>query len=204
MDCAISYSFTNIRNMNKQEVEQVLIIVRSGQQEALSMKIYKDGTLCRKGCGRLPEIGISAISHTGSSAIFDQLMQVVPQQLLDNPIQYRDEQIITPLEYIIGFYGVSKNGETGERAEWSKTTGIQLLLDANTGFRQAVLSFADTFSMEAVEKTNSWYFDVIVNTVYKLKSNSLPPTIIAAPPAEKEIQTHFEHYVSQIRSSARK
>jgi hypothetical protein len=190
--------------MNKQEVDQVLIIVRSGKQEALHMKIYRDGTLCRKGCGGLPEVGISAMSHTGSPAIFDQLMEIVPQEILDNPLQYKDEQITTPLEYIIGFYGVSKNGETGEQAEWTKSTGIQLLLDSNTSFRNAVLAFADTFSMEAIEKTNSWYFDVVVHAVYKLKSNALPETIIAVPPAEKEVQTHYEHYVHQIRSSPRR
>jgi len=44
---------------------------------------------------------------------------------------------------------------------------------------------------------------IAIQTSFK-KSNSLPQTIIATPPAEKEIQTHFEHYVSQIRSSPRK
>jgi hypothetical protein len=190
--------------MNKQEVEQILIIVKLDQKEALHMKIYKDGTLCRRGCGGLPEIGISAMSFTGSSAIFDKLMELVPQQILDNPINYQDEKINSTFEYLVAFYGVSKNGETGESAEWTKSTGVRLLLDANTAFRHAILNFADTFSLEAAEHTNSWYFDVILNAVYKLKSNTLPETILSLPKTEKEIQTDFNHYVNQIRYSARK
>lgn len=192
-------------NMKKQEVEQILILVKSGQQHALHMKIYKNGILCRRGCGGLPEVGISAMSFTENATIFDKLMNIVPQELLDNPINYEDQKISTPLEYIIAFYGVSKNGETGENAEWTKSTGIRLLLDSNTAFRHTALSFADAFSLEAAELTNSWYFDAIIHAAYKLKSTALPEqTILTTPQTEKEIQKAYEHYVNQIRFSARK
>jgi hypothetical protein len=191
--------------MNKQEVEQILIIVKSGQQQALHMKIYKNGILCRRGCGGLPEIGISAMSFTENSEVFDKLMSMVPQAVLDNPINYEDEKIGTPLEYTIAFFGVSKNGETGENAEWTKSTGIRLLLDTDTAFRHTALSFADTFSLEAAQLTNSWYFDVMIHTAYKLRSTALPgQTIITAPKTDKEIQKDYENYVNQIRFSARK
>ena len=190
--------------MDKKEIEQILIIVKSGQSEALNMKIYKNGIICRHGCGGLPQIGISGMIFTESSATFDKLIELVPQEILDKPISYQDEKIETPLEYIIAFYGVSKNGDTGERAEWTKSTGIRLLIDTNTTFRHPILSFVDTFSLDAAEQTNSLYFDVIVNAVYKLKSTTLPQTILALPKTEKEIQNDFENYVNQIRYSARK
>ena len=119
----------------------------------------------------LPEIGIAAMSFTGNSVYFDRLMELMPQQIFDNPINYEDEKINTPLEYIIAFYGVSKNGETGEHAEWTKSTGIRFLIDTNTSFRHPILSFADKFSLDAAELTNPWYFDTIINAVYKLKTN---------------------------------
>ena len=190
--------------MTKEEVEQILIIVKSGQSEALNMKIYKNGIICRHGCGGLPQIGISGMSFTDSPETFDKLMEVVPQQILDNPINYQDEKINTPLEYIIAFYGVSSNGEAGEHAEWTKSTGIRLLIDTQTTFRHPVLSFSDTFSIDAMEKTNSLYFDVVINAVYKLKSTTLPQTILALPKTQKEIQNDFENYVNQMTYSARK
>ena len=190
--------------MTKEEVEQILIIVKSGQSEALNMKIYKNGIICRHGCGGLPQIGISGMSFTDSPETFDKLMEVVPQQILDNPINYQDEKINTPLEYIIAFYGVSSNGEAGEHAEWTKSTGIRLLIDTQTTFRHPVLSFSGTFSIDAMEKTNSLYFDVVINAVYKLKSTTLPQTILALPKTQKEIQNDFENYVNQMTYSARK
>ena len=191
--------------MNKQEVEQILIIVKSGQQQALHMKIYKNGILCRRGCGGLPEIGISAMSYTNNSEVFDKLMNMVPQAVLDNPINYEDEKINTPLEYTIAFYGLSKNGDTGENAEWTKSTGIRLLLDSETAFRHTALSFADTFSLEAAQLTNTWYFDVMINAAYKLKSTALPEqTLITTPQTDKDIQKDYENYVNQIRFSTRK
>src|SRR5207245_5816136 len=57
---------------------------------------------------------------------------------------------------------------------------------------------------EALEQTNSWYFDVVINAVYKLRSSSLPETEISLANAPKELQTDFKNYVKQIRSSARK
>lgn len=191
--------------MNKEQVEQILVIVKSGQQEALNIKVYKNGTVCRHGCGGLPAIGISAMSFTESPLLFDSLMEIVPQQVLDNPVNYEDETIGTPLEYILAFFGVSKNGDTGEGAEWTQSTGIRFLVDTNTGFRHPLLAFADNFSLEAAERTNSWYFDVIINAVYQLKSTTLPDqTMIAVPKTEQEIKTDFENYVNQIRYSSRK
>jgi hypothetical protein len=189
--------------MNKHEVEQILILVKAGHQIALSMKIYKNGIVCRQGCGSAPQIAVSAMSFTNTASLFNRLMEMVPQPLLDHPMNYQDDNISSPLEYIIGFYGVSSNGENGERANWTKSTGIRFLLDSNTAFRHTALSFADNFAMEAAEQSNSWYFDVMVNAVYKLKATTLPETIINTPAAEN-IQADFQNYVSQIRNSARK
>jgi hypothetical protein len=65
--------------MQKNEVEEILILIKSGNQEAPSMK-------------------------------------VLPQEVLERPVNYREQKIHSPLEYVIAFYGVSKNGQTGERA----------------------------------------------------------------------------------------
>jgi hypothetical protein len=191
--------------MNKDEVEEILIKVKLGQDEALNMKIYKNGTLCRQGCGGVPKVGIGAMSFTDNSEIFDKLMEKVPQEILDNSGNHEDEKINVPLEYIICFYGVSKNGDTGERAEWTKSAGYRFLLDSNTSFRHPIIGFIDSFAIEAADVTNSWYFDVIINAIYGFKSNILPgQTIITIPKTEQEKQTGFQNYVKQMNDSVRK
>ncbi len=188
--------------MKKHEVEQILIIVKSGGEEALNLKIYKDGTLGRRGCGGLPPIPITGISFTETSEIFDKLMEKVPQKVLDEPINYQEPEIHAPLEYILAFFGVSKNGETGERAEWTKSTGIRFLLDNDSSFRHPLLEFLDGMALEALAATNSWYFDIIMMAVQKVKSNALPDqTIIAASKTENELNQDLNHYVQQTNPS---
>jgi hypothetical protein len=188
--------------MNKNEVEQILIIVKSGQDEALNMKIYKNGTICRRGCGGLPQINTSGMSFTESSVIFDKLMESVPEVVLETPINHQDPEINSPLEYIVAFYGISKNGETGERAEWTKSTGIRFLIDNNTTFRHPLLSFCDGIAIEATKLTNEWYFDVILMSTQKVKSNKLPEqTIIASPKSDNELNADFTNYISQTDKS---
>jgi hypothetical protein len=191
--------------MDKSEVEEILIKVTLGQEEAFSMKIYKNGILCRQGCGAVPKVGISAISFTESSDIFDTLIEKVPQIILDNSVIHEDSKINIPLEYILAFYGVSKNGETGERAEWTKSTGLRFLLDNKTNVLHPLVGFIDNFAIEAADITNSWYFDVIINAIYEYKSNILPgQTIIGLPKSEELKKAGFQNYINQMNASARK
>lgn len=185
--------------MKKSEVEQILLIVKVGAEIALNMKVYKEGTLCRQGAGGIPSIGISAMSHTGSNIVFNQLMEKVTDDMLAKPQGYTDEQINRPLEYILGFYGVSSNEEKGEGAQWTKSTGIRFELDFDTSFRHPLLSFVDRFSIEATALTNSWYFDVMIHSMFNLKSSAMPEaTMIALPPKKEEITRSFNDYMSHI------
>lgn len=190
--------------MDKKEVEEILIRVKLGQDEALSMKIYKSGIICRRGCGAAPELGISTMTFTGNSAIFDKLMETISQQICDLSIKHEDKKTETPLEYTLCFYGVSSNGETGERAQWKKSSGINILIDSNSDFRDPILDFIDNLAMDACEITNSIYFDVMIKSMYSLTSTSLPESIISTPKTEAEIRTTFENYVDQINNSVRK
>src|SRR4051812_31005061 len=100
--------------MKKEEVEEILILIKCGEQEALNMKIYKAGIITRGGCGGIPAIGISGWHDTGSSFLFDSLIKHIPQEVLDRPLMYEETDIKTPMEYLIAFYGVSSNGDHGE------------------------------------------------------------------------------------------
>ena len=190
--------------MKKQEIELIICQVSVNGEDALNLKIYKDGTTCRYGTGGLPQLGISGMSFFENSKHFDHLINLVPDDLLQNPINYQEEHPNGMLQYVIAFFGNSKNGETGERADWAESTGIRFALDAQSQFRHQILGFVDNFVMEAAQITNDWYFDVIVNAVYQLKSSALPDqTIITQPKTEEEVGEDFVNYVTQIQQSAR-
>ena len=107
--------------MKKEEVELIIFKVTVDGKEALNMKIYKNGTTCRHGVGGLPELGISGMSFFNNSNFFDPLIAKVPDHLLEKPMNYEEQTPNGNLEYVIAFYGASKNGDTGERADWAKS-----------------------------------------------------------------------------------
>ncbi len=190
--------------MTKEEVELIIFKVTADGQEAINMKIYKNGTTCRHGVGGLPQIGISGMSFFYDSRFFDPLIAKVPEEILERPIMYEEETPNGYLEYIVAFYGVSKNGDTGEGAEWTKSTGIRVKLDHQTSFRDPIMGLLDGLTMDAAELTNEWYFDIIMNSKYKALSSTLPKeTIIAQPKTDQEIHTNFANYINHMMISTR-
>ena len=67
------------------------------------------------------------------------------------------------------------------------------------------MSVLDGITMDAAEITNEIYFDVILNSKWKVKSSSLPEqTLITQPKTEREIQTDYDNYINQMIHSVRK
>jgi hypothetical protein len=190
--------------MNKQEIEKITMQVNAGPSEALNIKVDKQGSVYRQGCGGLPEMSTSATALLNKS-IFDTLMGDVTQEILDSPLNYEEKGIQNPLEYIIAFYGGGNtSANPNDDSAWGKTTVLRFLLDNNTSYRHPLLSFADKLALDAAELTNSWYFDVMIEVRYGNKSTTLPSqTAISAPPAEKDCIDDFNNYASQIRSGVR-
>ena len=184
--------------MKKEEVELIIVGVNLGSEEALYMKIYKDGTLIRKGCGSLPPISISGYTMEGDTKYWNELFPLIDEQIVAQPIMYQDEKITTPLEYFIAFFGASDNGQTGEHAKWTKTSGMRFVLDNNTSFNHPLLHFLDQFVIKAAEVTNEWFFDIIMNGVYNLKPVGLAPSFITMPKTDAEKQEALQNYVNQM------
>jgi hypothetical protein len=190
---------TKAKIMDKSEVEYILITVKSGTEEALNIKIYKNGILARRGCGGLPGVTISGMSFTGSSYYFDCLMQSVSQQILDEDINHEEQIKTGSLEYLVAFYGISNNGDHGERAEWTRSTGLRFFMDEGTSFRHNLLGFADGFAIEAMKLTNAWYFDIVMLALENMRSDALPEkTLVNAPKTEEALNKDFQSYFEQI------
>lgn len=184
--------------MNKSEVELVLITVKSGTQEALTLKVYKNGIIARKGCGGLPGVGISGMSFTGNSHYFDRVMRSVSQQILDQPVNHEEKILTNSLEYTLIFYGVSANADQGERAEWTKSVMLRFYMDEGTSFRHNLLGFLDGFAIEAMKITNSWYFDIVMMALENKRSSALPEhTLAHASPTDEALEKDFQNYFQQ-------
>jgi hypothetical protein len=190
--------------MKKEEIELIILKVTADGQEAINMKIYKNGTTCRYGVGGLPQLGVSGMGFVNDSRFFDPIIEKVPQEVLDKPINYEEETPNGYLEYVVAFYGVSKNGETGEQADWEKSTGIRTKVDQQTTFNHPIMGLLDGLTMEAAELTNEWYFDVFMSAKWKVKSSTMPETIIGQPKTEQEIHSDYDNYINQMTFSARK
>jgi hypothetical protein len=188
--------------MKKEEVELIIIGVNLANEQALNMKIYKDGTVCRSGCGGLPSFAISGMTIQGKNDFWGQLISLIDPQIIENPINYEEENIKTPLEYFIAFYAASSNGETGEQAQWTKTSGVRFLLDNETQFRHPLLGFLDAFVVKAAGVTNSWFFDIVMTAVYNLKPVNMEHTFVTVPKTEEERQEALSRYVSQITANS--
>jgi hypothetical protein len=193
--------------MKKEDIELIIIKVSANGQDAINMKIYKNGTTCRYGVGGLPQLGIGMISFVGDARYFEPLLMKVPQEILEQ--SKNKEEPAFPngyIEYVIVFYGDSKNGDTGERAEWTKSTGIRVKIDQNSNFfSHPIMKVLDGLTMEAAELTNELYFDVMMLAKWNAKSSTIPEqTIINQPKTEAETQQNYANYISQMIGSARK
>lgn len=214
--------------MKKEEVDLIIFKVSSNGQDAINMKIYKNGTTCRSGVGGLPQLGISAMSFVNDTRFFDPLLAKVPDEIFEKPINYEEPTPNGYVEYVVAFYsaseanlflkyislikrwvvslfGKSQDSHLGERTDWKQSTGIRVKLDAQSRFNHPIMSLLDGLTMEAAELTNDLYFDAIMQIVYKAKSSTLPKeTILTCPKTDTEIKADFENYVSQMLQSARK
>ncbi|MDO7743601.1 MAG: hypothetical protein MUP99_07505, partial [Pedobacter sp.] len=120
-------------------------------------------------------------------------------QILDGGINHEEKIISGSLEYVAAFYGVSKNGDHGERAEWTASTALRFFMDESTTFRHNLLGFVDGLAIEAMKLTDSWYFDIVMLALENRKSNELPEqTIVSATDKEEDLEKDFKSYFQQV------
>lgn len=186
--------------MNKSEVEQILISIKLGGVAAVFMKVYKDGTLVRNGTGGLPEVGLSALSYLADESVFPQLMDLVPQEALNSPINFEDPAEGPKQEAAVAFYGVSANDEHNEYAHWQKSTGWRFALQVGMGYQHALIDLVNALTIKAVELTDEWYFDLMMLTMHDARSDDLPEqTMIATPPDQAVLQQQYRAYLDYMR-----
>jgi hypothetical protein len=191
--------------MRKAEVGFVSFLMKLGGHEAIQIKIYRDGTLIRIGAGGLPPLALGAVSYWPDNGFFERIMEKIPPHLLQNNIDYVEENIGQMLVYEMRLGGSSLNGMIGEQAVWADHLHIRFTLDLNTKFRSPVLAFLDSLVKDATGLTNSWYFDALILGIFERRSNRLPrQTFIAKPEGEMDLKPELGNFLSQMLHSPRK
>lgn len=189
--------------MKKEEIKLITLKVFSNGQDALDICLDQSGTVIRRGVGGLPEIGVSAKSQFDSLELFNKVLLSIPDALLQESFEYIEETPNGSLEYEVGLFG-GLNNNTREDPVWSKSMVTRVKLDQQSNFQHQIMALLDGLMMDAVDITNSWYFDVMMEVQYQAKSSELPEnTMIATSHGQDLITEQYSNYVNQMLNSAR-
>jgi|GEM_PF-3802150 len=171
--------------MEKRQVLQIGIDIRQSGQTLLRIEIGRDGRWMRSGTGMLPEVAIGAECHSGSSALFNQLLAVVPQKVLERSMAHEELTGSDERSWMLCFIGPEEK------------IVLHFRLSPQSSFRDPLLNYIESFAQHALEKTNSWYFDAVVLAVYRVRANDMAGTRLILPDAQG-LRNAFEHYINQV------
>jgi hypothetical protein len=187
--------------MKKSEVEMILLSRKYAGREHFLIKIYRDGTLIRQGSAGTPPLAVGGMTVQGSQQYWDHLIARLDDRLVEEPVWYVDPRATIPVETVMAFYGASSNGDTNERAQWTKTSGTRFLIDQHSDYRHAVLDLIESFALDAAEATNSWFFDVVVTAIYDFRPVGLTNTFVTGLPDHAGKRAALDQYINYIGSS---
>lgn len=138
--------------MNKAEIQQIRIDIECGGETALSMVLYRDGTLGRSGNGSLPRDGITCLGMSDGSAfstLIDSLNEGVFPHVGTHEIKDKKG---TPVRYAIGFLG------TGDRL----LAGFEFRMGLDNRDAGNLVAYFDGFIQHAVALTNDWHKETLL------------------------------------------
>jgi hypothetical protein len=173
------------RLMTKDEIELILIKIMIKGEEALLIKVYKNGTIVRNGAGGVPRVEVGCMNEGRDQQIWNKLLDQLPPSLLELNGQQIADDIRDPYSYTVVFYGQSSNGQTGEYADWQRTQGMHIEADLN-GPNHPFLPAMDKLAMAAVMLTNPWYFDIVVLACFGMKAEGLGGILSTSRTFDKE------------------
>ncbi len=183
----------------------IALSIKVGGLETIQIKAYRDGTITRIGAGSMPPIPIAAASHLPEHAIMQRLLEKVPDALVRNDIEFKEDVIEKELVYEVQFFSQPQNGWAGEQTIWGAKRIIRFELDLNTSFRSKVFAFVDSLIKDAIGLSNTWYFDALVMAIFEKRSNKLPQqTMIVKPENIEDLTPEFGNFLAQMLHSQRR
>lgn len=160
--------------MQKEAVGMLQFSSQINGEDALMVKLFRDGTVVREGGGGLPAVGIMGQYRATHNRLFEQMLNLIPTEILEKPIVWQQPDNRLPVDYKVLAYAGNKNQGIGLQAEWAGIAGLRVVFDLHNPPPNALVSLADKLINAARSVTTSQYFDIMVEAVYRHHSNALP------------------------------
>lgn len=184
--------------MTRDEVGMLLLRVTIRGEEALLIKFYKDGTVVRSGAGGVPPVGVGCVTEQPERTWWQQVIASLPEEVFQMNTIQRNPEAKDPFSYSLAMYGESKNGLTGEHAQWARMQGIHVESDLNAQQHPQLIPWLDRLSVHFTSLTNGWYFDVVVLACLGMRSSQLVAGIITSPPSDAAKEESWRQYLTQF------
>jgi uncharacterized protein (DUF1778 family) len=160
--------------MQKDTVGMLQFSSQVNGEDALIVKLFRDGTVMREGGGGLPPVGVMGQYRSQNIRIFEHLLGLIPQEILEKPIVWQQPDIAFPVDYKVLCYAGNKNNGIGLQADWGAIAGMRVVFDLHNPPPNALVSLADKLIQAARTATTGQYFDFMVEAVYRHHSSTLP------------------------------
>lgn len=187
--------------MTRDEVGMILFRIDIRGEEAFLVKLYRDGTIIRNGAGGVPAVGVGYMMTQAGAHTWAEVMGSLPDDIFNMNMAHRAEGIRDPFSYTIVFYGQSRNGQTGEYADWARSQGVRVESDLNAREHHPMLPWLDRFSVQLTLLTNSTYFDAVVLSQFGCRSDQLKGIMISSPPSEQAREESWRQFLTQFTQS---
>ena len=184
--------------MTRNEVELLLLRVVIRGEEALVIKLYKDGTVVRSGAGGVPAVGVGAVGEQRDRTWWNEVLSSLPDDVFNMNMAQEAPNAKDPFSYTLAMFGESKNGQTGEHAQWARSQGIHVASDLNAQQHPPLIPWLDRLSVHFTSLTNSWYFDVVMLACMGMRSNQFLPAILTSPPTDQGKDAAFSQFLTQF------
>ena len=91
--------------MKKGEVDLIMLRVGTTEGDSMRMKIFRDGTITRRGAGGLPPVTIEATSYKWKPEVFAKLIDDLEPLITDDPKECKEETPNEAVRYSVSFFG---------------------------------------------------------------------------------------------------
>src|SRR5690242_11910508 len=103
--------------MKKDQIEEIFFSLKQGNTQLFLLKVSRNGNVQRIGSGTTPPCELSISTSQTPPAIYDMVLESVPEHLPSTNLFGNESSSAASLEYILAFYG-GKSVVQDHQAKW--------------------------------------------------------------------------------------
>lgn len=185
-----------------EEVELIQLTLTINNEQAVMIKLYRDGTVARSGAGGIPAVQTYGLSRLADNSYFMQVLNKVSAPFLNHSFEHEEETSETFTEYKAEFFGKSEDSGGDLPLLWGRYNCLRCRLNQGSSFDHIALRITELYIKEAFELTNSWYFDILIVAVFGMRRKGMPAqTIFSFPEQKQGAREELNRYLVQLITS---